>query len=66
MTRLARIALLTAAVTALVAPPARAGLLPTSVTVTPEAGNFRWTYAVAAGGTWLTTPPLQHISLNSA
>lgn len=25
---------------------AQAGLLPTSVTVTPEAGNFRWTYAV--------------------
>ena len=25
---------------------ARAGLLPTSVTVVPEAGNFRWTYAV--------------------
>src|SRR5438067_11076313 len=25
---------------------AQAGLLPVSVTVTPEAGNFRWTYAV--------------------
>ena len=25
---------------------ASAGLLPVSVTVTPEAGNFRWTYAV--------------------
>jgi hypothetical protein len=25
---------------------ATAGLLPTSVTVTPEAGNYRWTYAV--------------------
>jgi hypothetical protein len=25
---------------------ARAGLLPVSVTITPEAGNFRWTYAV--------------------
>lgn len=25
---------------------ARAGLLPTSVTVTPESGNFRWTYAI--------------------
>src|SRR5262249_46189577 len=28
------------------AAPARAGILPVSVTVTPEAGNFRWTYAV--------------------
>jgi hypothetical protein len=25
---------------------AHAGLLPTSVTVTPEGGNFRWTYAI--------------------
>lgn len=25
---------------------ASAGLLPTSVTVTPEAGNYRWTYAI--------------------
>lgn len=25
---------------------AEAGLIPTSVTVTPDAGNFRWTYAV--------------------
>ena len=25
---------------------ARAGLLPVQVTVTPEAGNFRWTYAI--------------------
>src|SRR5438105_3720726 len=25
---------------------AQAGLLPVSVTVTPEAGNFRWTYAI--------------------
>jgi len=25
---------------------ARAGLVPSSVTVTPDAGNFRWTYAV--------------------
>lgn len=28
------------------AAPAQAGLLPVSVTVTPEVGNFRWTYAV--------------------
>src|SRR5260221_10415313 len=26
--------------------PARAGIIPASVTVTPEAGNFRWTYSV--------------------
>jgi hypothetical protein len=30
----------------LTAPAARAGLLPTGVTVTPDGGNFRWTYAV--------------------
>ena len=34
------------AAAALCAAPAQAGLLPLSVTVTPEAGNFRWTYAV--------------------
>src|SRR5262245_61604850 len=28
------------------AAPARAGLLPVSVSVQPEAGNFRWTYSV--------------------
>src|SRR4051812_42901492 len=28
------------------APAAQAGLLPTSATVAPEAGNYRWTYAV--------------------
>jgi len=28
------------------ATPANAGLLPVSVTVQPEAGNFRWTYSV--------------------
>ena len=28
------------------APAARAGLLPLSWSVTPEAGNFRWTYAI--------------------
>ena len=26
--------------------PARAGLLPVNVSVTPEGGNFQWTYAV--------------------
>jgi hypothetical protein len=45
MTRTSRFVLLTALALS-VAPQARAGLLPTSVTVTPEAGNFRWTYAV--------------------
>ena len=33
-------------VTLTVNSPTRAGLLPTIVTVIPEAGNFRWTYAV--------------------
>ena len=28
------------------AAPAQAGLLPVSVSVQPEAGNFRWTYSV--------------------
>lgn len=28
------------------AAPARAGLLPVSVSVQPEAGNFRWTYSI--------------------
>src|SRR3954470_21373895 len=46
MTRTTRLALLTAALALFAAQPARAGLLPTSVTVAPEAGNFRWTYAV--------------------
>lgn len=31
--------------------PANAGLLPGSVTVQPEAGNFRWTYAVTMPST---------------
>ena len=30
----------------LAAPPAEAGLIPVNVSVTPDAGNFRWTYAV--------------------
>jgi hypothetical protein len=46
MTRMTRIALFTTALALFAAQPARAGLLPTSVTVTPESGNFRWTYAV--------------------
>ena len=28
------------------AAPAQAGIIPASVTVTPEAGNFRWTYSL--------------------
>jgi hypothetical protein len=31
---------------AALASPATAGIIPASVTVTPEAGNFRWTYAI--------------------
>ena len=31
---------------AALATPASAGIIPASVTVTPEAGNFRWTYAI--------------------
>jgi hypothetical protein len=31
---------------AALATPASAGIIPGSVTVTPEAGNFRWTYAI--------------------
>jgi hypothetical protein len=46
MTHTTRFALLTTALALSLAPPAQAGLLPLSVTVTPEAGNFRWTYAV--------------------
>src|SRR5437868_11188677 len=39
--------LLTAAVAAVAtAGSAGAGIIPASVTVTPEAGNFRWTYAI--------------------
>ena len=45
MTRLTRAALAACAL-ALAAAPARAGLLPVSVTITPEADKFRWTYAI--------------------
>lgn len=31
---------------AALATPASAGIIPASVTVTPEAGNYRWTYAI--------------------
>ena len=33
-------------VAAALAAPAQAGIIPASVTITPEAGNFRWTYSV--------------------
>jgi len=48
-TWIARLFVVAAATGALVvapAPSAQAGLLPVSVTVQPEAGNFRWTYSV--------------------
>jgi PEP-CTERM motif len=45
MTRFRILAVLAAAVAA-TAGSARAGLLPVSVTVTPDAGNYRWTYAI--------------------
>lgn len=44
-TWLARL-LLAGLTAAVVAAPATAGLLPVSVTVQPESGNFRWTYSV--------------------
>ncbi|MBP3956843.1 PEP-CTERM sorting domain-containing protein [Gemmata sp. G18] len=44
MFRISRIALVLAA--ALATTPAYAGLVPTTVTVTPEGAGFRWTYAV--------------------
>jgi hypothetical protein len=44
--RLAVVAAATGVTIAMSAGSARAGLLPVSVTVQPEAGNFRWTYAV--------------------
>ncbi len=48
MTRVSLLAPVLALGVALAGPltDARAGLLPTSVTVTPEAGKFRWTHAI--------------------
>lgn len=46
MSRIRRVALVLGFALPLAAPPAHAGLVPTTVTVTPEAGNFRWTYAL--------------------
>lgn len=45
VTRLSRL-LLACGVLAAAAAPAAAGLLPVQVTVTPESGKFRWTYAI--------------------
>jgi len=39
-------ALAAVAIAAGITSSAQAGLLPTQVTVTPEAGNYRWTYAI--------------------
>ncbi len=44
--RLFVVAAATGVAVAITGGSARAGLLPVSVTVQPEAGNFRWTYAV--------------------
>ena len=44
--RLFVVAAATGVAVAMTGGSARAGLLPVSVTVQPEAGNFRWTYAV--------------------
>lgn len=44
--RMLTLAVATGATVAMTANTASAGLLPVSVTVQPEAGNFRWTYSV--------------------
>src|SRR5438309_8987594 len=38
--------LLAGLVAAAAAAPATAGLLPVSVSITPDSGNYRWTYAI--------------------
>jgi hypothetical protein len=43
---IARLFAAAAVAVALTGSPASAGLLPVSVTVNPEGGNFRWTYAI--------------------
>jgi hypothetical protein len=45
-TWIARLVLAVGLAACVTAAPARAGLLPVSVSVQPEAGNFRWTYSV--------------------
>ena len=46
MTRSTRLILLACAAAVAAANPAAAGLLPTQWSVTPEDGNYRWTYAI--------------------
>lgn len=45
-TWIARLFVAAVATVAANAAPSQAGILPVSVTVTPESGNFRWTYSV--------------------
>jgi len=45
-TWIARLFAATVAVLAVSGGSAQAGIIPVSVTVTPEAGNFRWTYSI--------------------
>ena len=45
-TSIARLFVAAAAAVAVAGSTAQAGLLPVSVTVTPEGGNYRWTYAI--------------------
>lgn len=45
-TWIARLFVAAVATVAANAAPTQAGILPVSVTVTPESGNFRWTYSV--------------------
>jgi hypothetical protein len=45
-TSIARLMVAAVAITALAGGSAKAGLLPTSVTIFPESGNFRWQYAI--------------------
>jgi hypothetical protein len=46
MFRLTKLALAAALMGAALAPAARAGMIPTAVSVTPDGNNFRWTYGV--------------------
>src|SRR5437868_15443200 len=46
MRRSWKIAILLAGFAGLFAARSEAGMIPTNVSITPDAGNFRWTYAV--------------------
>jgi len=46
ISKLVALGVLSVAVMGLASQPVHAGLLPTKVTIAPESGNFRWTYAV--------------------